>query len=193
MAVGRPTLLGRWLRVLRTKVTVIDDNKDVTLGMAKRLEKLRRSYVTVGVHEDAGKYTGGKNPPSVVEVALWNEFGTSTTPERSFIRSAIDGNEATINRWIASVVDKVAFDEMSVREALEWLGFQTQVLIQNKIKSNVPPPNAASTQRHKAQEGKLPKKFKGASVGKDVSLLKSHTLIDTELLLRSITYKVYEG
>ena len=160
--------------MILTKVTIIDDRKAKDAAMAKRLKQLKGAYVTIGVHEDAGQYTEGSHPPSVVEVALWNEFGTSNIPERSFLRSAIDGNESLINSWLKEVCQKITFGEITVEKGLEIIGYRTQVLIQNKIKSNVPPPNAPSTVAQKQRDGVAP-----------------NTLINTGLLLRSITYKVF--
>lgn len=142
--------------------------------LKKKLKGISNAYVTIGVHQSAGKYTQGNNPPDVAEVALWNEYGTKNTPERSFIRGAIDENASKINEWRDEVVYKVLQGEITVKKALETIGFRIQVLIQNKIKSNVPPPNAPSTAAHKKREG----------VGQT-------TLIETGLLLRSISYEVH--
>lgn len=135
---------------------------------------LSKYYVTVGVHEDAGKYTEGKNPPSVVEVALWNEFGTEHTPERSFFRSTLAEKSGLINQWRQEVIGNMITKGWTPAKALETLGFRLQILIQNKIKSNVPPKNAPSVIAHKQAEG-----------------LPTTTLMETQLLLRSVTFKVY--
>lgn len=134
-----------------------------------------RSHVSVGVHDDAGKYTNpdGTPGPTVAEVALWNEFGTRFAPERSFIRSALAENNGKINKWRAEMIDNMAKKGWTLDKALRAMGFRIQQLIQNKIKSNVPPPLAASTARSKRKKGIAPV-----------------TLIDSGLLLRSIGFKV---
>lgn len=159
--------------MIRPKVTITDSGKPEQEALAKRLKGMRGAFVTVGVHEDAGSYEGN-DAPTVAEVALWNEFGTTKTPERSFIRSAIDENEPLINQWREELINKIVNEGWTVEKALEALGFRVQVLIQNKIKSDVPPPNAPSTVAAKTREG-----------------VAQVTLQNTKLLLRSITYKVH--
>lgn len=145
------------------------------MNVKKFLENLKgasRSYVTIGLHEDAGSYSG-TNPPSVVEVGLWNEFGTATSPERSWLRSAIDESEGQINAWREEAINNMIHKGWTLEKALHMMGFRIQVLVQNKIKSNVPPPNAESTAEAKAKHG-----------------VAQQTLIDTGLMLRSVVYKV---
>lgn len=139
------------------------------------LERLQKGYVTIGVHEDAGYYetSSGEQGPLVAEVALWNEFGTSTSPERSFLRSAIDDNASELNAYREELLANIIFKGWTIEKALEALGIRIQFMIQNKIKSNIPPKLSASTIASKKRKGVAPV-----------------TLIDSGLMLRSITYKV---
>lgn len=155
----------------------VEIEEKVDPEMEKRLRAVQRShgaYVTIGVHAHAGRYTKGKNPPDVVEVALWNEFGTKDIPARSFVRSAVDGHSEEINRWREDAITRIVNDGWSSKRALSMLGTRIQVLIQNKIKSNVPPPNAPSVREMKRREG-----------------VPQRTLIHTMLMLRSVTFKVF--
>ncbi len=138
--------------------------------LLKRAQELKKGFVTVGVHEGAGEYASGV---SVVEVALWNEFGTETAPERSFIRSTLAGSESLINQWRIELLGKVVDGTMTAAKALEALGFRLRELIKNKINSNIPPPNAESTASSKRAKG-----------------LAARTLVETTLLLRSIEFRV---
>lgn len=149
------------------KMTLKKNGPDIQ----KILDQCRGAYVTIGVHEDAGQYDSGV---SVVEVAMWNEFGTTNIPERSFLRSTFDENATKINQWRELAIQNILTKGWSVEKALEMIGFRVMTLVQNKIKSNVPPPLAKSTAEKKLQNGIAPR-----------------TLIDSGLLLRSITYKVY--
>lgn len=159
--------------------TTVKGDKQVK-DFLRRVKFAKNSYVTIGVHQEAGQYkfsgtekTGSSPPPTVVEVALWNEYGTSTSPERSFLRSAIDENASLINQWRFEMIDKILNKGWTVEKALTAIGFRIQVLIQNKIKSNVPPPNEPGTKAQKKRDG----------VG-------DATLIWSGLMLRSITFKV---
>jgi hypothetical protein len=162
--------------VIVTSISISDSAKGFFAALAGRLRGFERAYVSIGVHEGAGHYENG---PEVAEVALWNEYGTAPranhpgTPERSFIRSTIDENDALINSWREEAITKILTGEWGPKKALEAIGFRVQVLIQNKIRSNVPPPNAPSTVEQKRRDGVPP-----------------NTLINSGLLLRSVTYRV---
>lgn len=149
--------------------------KDLTKELFSRIKGAKNSYVSIGIHNDAGSYTEGKNPPEVYEVALWNEFGTDRgVPERSFIRSTIDENEGLFQSWRQEMIVNILEKNWTLEKALSAIGFRIQTLVQNKIKSNVPPPNAPSTVAEKARDGVAP-----------------NTLIHTGLMLRSVTFKVF--
>ena len=92
--------------LIKIKTTVTDKRNKAVEAFMKSAQNVKGSYVSVGFHEDAGKYDE-PNAPDVVEVALWNEFGTRRTPERSFIRSAIDENKDRINEWRKELMTKV--------------------------------------------------------------------------------------
>ncbi len=158
----------------------VSRGKTTVKGQAKVDKFLRtirgakEAYVTIGLHEGAGKYTEGPNPPTVVEVGFWNEFGTVTSPERSWLRSAIDEGEAQIIKWRDEAIEKILAGEWSLDQALHSMGFKIMTLVQNKIKSNVPPPNEEKYAAEKKADG-----------------LADTTLIRSGLMLRSVTYKVY--
>lgn len=147
----------------------------------QEIQKLKGSYVTIGFYEDAGKYPGGQ---SVVEVALWNEFGTSTSPERSFFRSAVDENMSQLNAWREDFLNRIVRGEMTVEKALETVGMRIQIMIQNKIKSNVPPPYGTGM-------GNPPERVLELQEAKRRKGYSTETLRATELMLRSVTYKVH--
>jgi len=151
----------------------------------RNLKGVQHSYVTIGLHEGAGNYPSGV---SVVQVGLWNEFGVEPhtvnppkgqgymhpgQPERSFIRSTIRENSDKINRWRVEMIRNMMKKNWTVEKCLRAMGTRIQILIQNKIKSGVEPVNAPSTLAAKAAKG----------VG-------SKTLMDSKLMLRSVTFKV---
>lgn len=156
--------------MLRPKVSIKEKGKSEWKKATKELEKLKDAYVSVGLHEDAGAYDSGV---SVVQVGLWNEFGTETAPERSWLRSTVDEHAGDLNRWRVELLKKIMAGEETAEHALETLGFRVRELVRNKINSNVPPPNAPSTIAAKHRAGVAP-----------------HTLVNSTLLSRSVEYKV---
>ncbi len=159
--------------MIYSKVSTSDKGGEEFKKFLATISKASTAYVTIGLHEDAGQYTEGKSPPSVVEVGLWNEFGTKSSPERSWLRSAIDQHEEQIAKWRDEAVENILHKDWDLEKALEMMGFRIQALIQNQIISNVPPPNAPSTVEAKAAHGVGPS-----------------TLIDSGLMYRSVTFRV---
>lgn len=155
---------------LRPKTKTKIKGGDRVARLRQALEASKGAYVSIGVHEGAGQYDDGT---AVVEVALWNEFGTSDIPERSFIRSTVAEQTTAINELRAEAFRRMAEDAWSPKKALSMIGTQVAIHIQNKIKSNVPPENAKSTRASKEARG-----------------VAQRTLIDSGLMLRSITYQV---
>lgn len=151
------------------------------LIVMKKIKQLAKSYVTIGIHESAGSYPGGA---SVVEVGMWNEFGTETAPERSWMRATIDENLGLLNQWREEMFTNIVEKGWTVQKALEAIGMRIQILLQNKIKSNVPPPYGTGKGKADAVEIAKRQAAKEARVGHH------ETLRETELLLRSITYQV---
>jgi hypothetical protein len=155
--------------MLKAHVKITEHNEKLK-KLKERLKGIKKAYVSIGVHEDAGEYEGGLE---VFQVALWNEFGTETIPARSFFRSTLAEHEADINHWRADLLKEVIEGKITVQKALSTIGFRVRELIKNKINSNVPPENAPSTVAKKKAEGVAPR-----------------TLVETGLLLRSIEFKV---
>lgn len=124
----------------------------------KKLEKIQAS--------------AANGPPlTVLEVAIMNEFGTDTIPERSFIRAWVDleGDEA--RKWMRALIKQVIRGAITKEVALERFGQKVQGSIQARIADGIPPPNAPATVERKGS---------------------STPLIDTGQLRSSITYKVDE-
>lgn len=159
--------------MIKSEIKTEDYVSPTLKAFLNNIKGAKTSYVTIGIHNDAGEYEDGTE---VYQVALFNEFGTQTAPERSFMRSAIDENDALINQWREEMVDNILNKDWSIEKALNAIGFRIQQLIQNKIKSNVPPPNEQSTKNQKEREGYA-----------------DRTLIASGLMLRSVGYKVVLG
>lgn len=135
--------------------------------LVDRLKKIGKAEVTVGIHADEGG-AGYPNGTTVLDVGIFNEFGTSRIPPRSFIRAWFDEAQEEGHRKLKELVAKVPQGE-SVDKALEKFGLWAVGQVQARIASNIPPPNAPSTVAKKGS---------------------STTLIDTGQLRSSITYKV---
>jgi hypothetical protein len=112
------------------------------LTMAQILKRLQDSSITVGVHSDTGTYDGGQ---TVVDVAAWNEFGTETIPERSFLRSTIGNNRAKYKGEFQKAYLEAIRGGMNLRASAGFIGNVARDDIKKTINDMKDPPNAAST------------------------------------------------
>lgn len=129
-----------------------------------------RANVDVGIL-DAGE-EHGEGAVTVLQVAAFNEFGTATIPERSFIRAWFDEHEGELRKEFAALMRNVVEGKRTREQILELLGQRCVGQIQQRIAAGISPANAPSTVRRKGS---------------------STPLIDTGVLRSSISYRVKEG
>ncbi len=139
---------------------VISDRDKGAKAVTKAIESTKALVLTVGVHADAG----GEN----LENAERHEFGLGV-PQRSFIGSYADANEATIVARMGKAVAAGLKGTGNPRQNLEALALKCAGEVQEKIAAGIDPPNAISTIMKKGS---------------------SKPLIDTGQLRSSITGKV---
>ena len=147
---------------------------DKDLGARKIIQeagKLDDSFVTIGVHEAEGSETY-PNGATVSEVAFWNEFGTITAPERSFIRSTVDENRSMLNEMTKDLLGQVVDGSISSKLAMKRLGFKIETLVKKKILELNDPKNAERTIEAKGF---------------------NNPLVDSRRLWRSIAHQVMMG
>lgn len=139
---------------------------DRDLGYARilqQMDSLDGKEILIGLHNDGSSKEG----IAVAHYGAINEFGGENVPERSFIRSTFDEQVMNINNLVVRVVRGVQDSKLSWRQAGGIIGEIFQRNIQDKIRSNVPPPNAPSTIERKGS---------------------SRTLIDTGLMVANVRY-----
>lgn len=159
---------------MASRTTDVDKGATRIIREAKKLDG---SFTTIGIHEGAGEYPTttpeGKQQEavSIVQVAFWNEFGTSTAPERSFLRSTWDENRRLLERQARKSIDAILAGTSTVEKELDKVGTMIRELVRTKIEKLRSPPNAPGTIAGKPSVGDNP-------------------LIHTRLLKRSIEHRV---
>lgn len=116
------------------------------------INEIKKSYMDIGVNEDAGNYADGT---SVAEVAFWNEYGTVKIPERSFLRAAVDEKKDELDTFQNEVLEDVVNQKYGVIQGLRRFAFRVTTEIKNKITTLKEPPNAASTIKKKGFDNPL--------------------------------------
>ena len=138
-------------------------------GLEKELElinKIGKARVKVGVQADAGVHS--ESGANLVDIGIWNEYGTAHIPSRPFIRQTFEDNQQAVAQYLGRVVSNVAKGDDLVQE-LSKLGQWYQDKQKKTLTSYPWTPNAPSTRRRKKS---------------------SKPLVDTSQLVNSIRYKV---
>jgi hypothetical protein len=145
-------------------------DRDLGLRALRRLMRRRRSDVdlVVGLRGNGpagATHGGGGDGLTVVDVGVFNEFGTQTAPERSFLRSTFDENQREYAQLAGLAVRRAAGDaargrsvttgQRSLRRQLGRIGLKITGDVRAKIDSGVGPPNAPSTIAAKGSSGTL--------------------------------------
>lgn len=109
--------------------------------------------VSAGILENSGNYAKGQ---SLVDVAIWNEYGTSRIPSRPFIRISSDDNRKAWGKLAENCAGKVLNGSMGARSAGDTVGQQMVKDIKKVFgdKSKLAP-NAPSTIKRKGHDKPL--------------------------------------
>lgn len=128
--------------VSKFKTTTID--KGYKNAIKTINEFTTKPSVKIGVLEKSGNHDEAQGL-TVADVASFNEFGTETIPERSFIRSTVDLKFNSYVEKSRMLQSKCVLQALSVKKALSVLGELIRADIINTINSGVEPENAPST------------------------------------------------
>lgn len=170
----------------RAKVRFKEDRRGYD-ALQKELNKMKSSFVLIGVNEQVGQKKHPGHPlrqnesseATIAEVAFFLEFGTSRMLERPFMRSSFDMNRMTLEKTRDALFKDIMAGKTTTKKALTKLGFMMKEFIQRRINSSMgwAEPLKPST---------IAAKSRGAVRGP------STPLIDSGLLLRSIDFEVKE-
>jgi len=132
--------------------------------------RVRKSGITSVVSAPRGRKTvkvgfpAGKADGDVIQIAVWNHYGTQTIPERPFMSAAMRDNKAKYLAGMAksaksileaSVKGTPGAGATAMRQTLSRLGIAAQADIQGEITSLMSPPNAPSTIKQKGSSNPL--------------------------------------
>ena len=111
--------------------------KEIDRGFKKimiELEKLKKKpFVKIGypaASEKSNEEHAGDEFVTVLDVAIFSEFGTIYSPERSFIRASFDNNKKKYQKLNKELLIKIYAGSTTVEKALDILG----ITIENDIK-----------------------------------------------------------
>lgn len=100
-------------------------------------------------------YPRAKTDSGIIEIAIYNHFGTSTVPARPWLSNALRGNRAKYRRLMRDLAKKALNGDVSMDTIAEFLGQQAVGDIQKEMTNLRTPPNAPSTIRQKGSSNPL--------------------------------------
>ena len=131
----------------------------------KEHNKLQSLEVAIGFQSGSDSYDDGTD---VCDVAIYNEFGTSTIPPRPFMKQSFESNADNINKHVQNSYKQL--EAGSTAEAItQSVGTMAKGVIQDYIANGEFVPNAPSTIARKHS---------------------SRPLIDTGLMRQSVNFVV---
>lgn len=167
---------------MSAQVTITDDDK-LYRKILREVGKLKSATVTVGVHGSAGMHSDSGE--TVAQIAATHEFGADRIPERSFLRSTVDGNPKPMIA-LQNAASSVCKGELTARQACETVGIVTVGAVKETILHKIAPPLSPATVAKR--------KEKGAHGGGLASKADATTpLVDSGQLINSITHVVSGG
>nr|DAN26517.1 MAG TPA: virion morphogenesis protein [Caudoviricetes sp.]DAP25858.1 MAG TPA: virion morphogenesis protein [Caudoviricetes sp.] len=143
----------------------------------KEIEYLTTRQVEIGILAIDKSLTGENKKTTILEYAIYNEYGTSSMPARPFMRNALDSNKGIISNLIQAALKKVIKGEKSGKEALMEIGETIRGLIIQSIATAQAwaVPNDPKTLKIKTKNGQANN---------------TKPLIDNRFLIKSIRYQI---
>lgn len=161
------------------------DDRSKWDAMLRQLGQLKRSVVTVGVHENAKPQTDedGKKVMAMPMLAAIHEFGTDKIPERPFLRSTFTAKSRDWQQQFGKQIANIAEAKQTAGGALIFTGVVMSADCKKTILAGIAPALHAIT---------IAKRMKKGAHGGGVTSLGGSTtpLIDSGQLLASITFEV---
>ena len=143
----------------------------------KEIEYLATRQVEIGILAIDKSLTGENGKITILEYAIYNEYGTPSMPARPFMRNAFDSNKGIISNLIQAAPKKVIKGEKSGKEALMEIGETIRGLIIQSIATAQAwaVPNDPKTLKIKTKNGQANN---------------TKPLIDNRFLIKSIRYQI---
>lgn len=127
--------------------------------MVKVGRKPRREPVKIAELSDLSKvmvgFPAGESEQSVINVAVWNHYGTQNIPPRPFMLNAMRKNRRAYIAAIKSSAAKILNGSITTTQAVEKLGIMAQGHVRKEITELSEPVNAESTIKNKGSSNPL--------------------------------------
>ncbi len=123
------------------KVRVVDNGAK----RAMQLSQQPRMKLLLGILPEEARKKHGFDDATIGQVAIWNEYGTPTTPARSWLGDFVDENEDLFAKQLGADTLRVIFAKEDERTVLSKRGSEYRHKMIGRIKRRIDPANAPST------------------------------------------------
>lgn len=121
----------------------------------KQINELKDGQVFIGFPEGETTHTGPNGESAdMALIAAYNEFGTSTTPARPFLKQAVDNNQDKIKAMCEQTVKDIS-EGKPTEQCLKQLGAFGVGLVQETITNGPFTPNDPKTIKRKGSDKPL--------------------------------------
>lgn len=130
----------------------ITDRRDGYDTMLQNLFGGKKARVLVGITEEDGAQGHGNNAYTLLQIAVWNEFGTKKAPARPFLRGWFDKeeNRQRVEKWLVALMPSIVSGKRTQAQVLDIIGLKIVGEIQKTMTgAGIPPANAEATIRKK--------------------------------------------
>ncbi len=138
----------------------MSENVTVRLNSAgrklyKQINELKEGQVFVGFPEGEETHTGTDGESAdMALIAAYNEFGTSTTPARPFLKQSVENNQDKIKN-MCEQISKELVNGKTAEQCLKELGTFGVGLVQDTITNGSFEPNSPETIKKKGSDHPL--------------------------------------
>lgn len=124
--------------------------------LMEEIHKLAGLEVRIGFQRGQASHKDEEgNEVDMVDIAMWNELGTSRAPSRPFLRQTADTKESEIVAFLQKAVRPLLSGSGTAQSVLQKIGPYAKGLVQEQITDGDYVPNAPSTIARKGSDKPL--------------------------------------
>lgn len=121
--------------------------------LLRELETLKRKQVRIGLQR--GKKHKGKNQADLVDIAVYNEFGTSSIPARPFFAQTVEQQGEFLTEFSSELAGRLVDGTETAESVLKKIGTAAKGAVQYQITNGGFVPNAPATVKRKKSDQPL--------------------------------------
>ena len=123
----------------------------------RELQNLSAKQVRVGLKrgKKGKRHNGTSSQTDLVDIALYNELGTSTIPSRPFLAQTVQMHEEEIKEMAATEISQTLIGKKDSQQAFNAIGEDVRQKVQNRINEGQFVPTAPSTIKHNGHDRPL--------------------------------------